>query len=79
MDPFAKYRVPENPHVARIRLITAVVDSNQRPERPASGSDAYTRFGMTDGIWGHISECWTADPALRPTVSCLLQRLETVM
>lgn len=78
MGPYAKYKGPGSPHVAQIRLITAVVDNNQLPERPAPESDAYTRFGMTDNIWGRISDCWAVDPALRPTASGLLQHLTTI-
>lgn len=78
MGPFAEY-YRGAPHIAQTRLITAVVDNNERPERPAPASDAYARFGLTDGIWRQINGCWAADPTCRPTASALLQHLATVM
>lgn len=44
-----------------------------RPEKPPTGSEAYTRFDLTNSLWDLISLCWAANPASRPDVSGILQ------
>ena len=43
------------------------------PDRPGDDSSCHR---MTDDWWAICSECWARDPLLRPSVSCLLGRME---
>ncbi|KAJ3537427.1 hypothetical protein NMY22_g5594 [Coprinellus aureogranulatus] len=74
-QPFAEY-VGDRTHRAQYRLISAVVDRNERPQKPAGGSDSFIRFGLTEGIWGAIASCWHGDSASRPSVADLLFGME---
>ncbi|KAJ3513685.1 hypothetical protein NMY22_g14967 [Coprinellus aureogranulatus] len=70
-NPFAKH-FGGLVHMAQYRLISAVVHQNERPRKPAAGSAAYTRYGLTDKIWCMVHRCWARDPATRPSVTDIL-------
>ena len=51
-----------------IAAVMAVL-RGERPKRPESG-------WFTDGIWNILEHCWKPESGDRPSVSCVLQRLE---
>lgn len=75
ISPFAPTYAGYPPHMAQIKLITAVVNHGERPKRPVVGSHVCARFVMTDQIWVVIEECLAANPASRPSAAGLLDRL----
>ncbi|TEB25495.1 hypothetical protein FA13DRAFT_1738221 [Coprinellus micaceus] len=71
--PFlAKYRGYPT-HMAQFQLIRDVVGGAELPERPAM--EACARSGLTDEIWGLLTECWSTEPSLRPSVYDVLARV----
>ncbi|TEB25484.1 kinase-like protein [Coprinellus micaceus] len=68
-EPFQKYTgLSGNLAIAQVKLITAVVDRHERPER----------FAGAENIWNTLEACWAPDPASRPSASDLLRRLTSV-
>ncbi|KAG6910117.1 hypothetical protein DXG01_013171 [Tephrocybe rancida] len=69
--PFAK--------IARDITIMYKVLRGQRPSRPAAESLSWSVWGLTEGIWQLMEECWSADPANRPTIDMIIEELEIAL
>ena len=46
-----------------------------RPERPRDAGGVE----LTDGMWGLLCRCWSANPASRPTMKKVVQGLQTLL
>ncbi|KAG6808400.1 hypothetical protein H0H92_004276 [Tricholoma furcatifolium] len=68
--PFANFAAP---------LVIMKVMDGQRPKRPSNSNPSWNAWGLTDHIWTLIVMCWDADPAKRPTIEMVIQRLEQVL
>jgi hypothetical protein len=55
--------------------ISIQVVNGQRPTRPASED---CRYGMTDDIWQLIEDAWSQNPADRPSMLKLEERLRSI-
>ncbi|TFK28396.1 kinase-like protein [Coprinopsis marcescibilis] len=65
-------RVPFYEHTRDETVIIKVMDGLQ-PSKPTPQDDAYTKFGLTEAIWGLITECWQRDPSMRPDAAEIVQ------
>ena len=72
--PFPVVRAQRSPGSAIVTLFDAVLDRNERLAKPAEGSTAYTRYGMTDEIWKMSEDCSVPDPSKRPSARDILKR-----
>ncbi|TFK27177.1 kinase-like protein [Coprinopsis marcescibilis] len=44
-----------------------------KPSKPTPQDDAYKQFGLTEAIWGLITECWHENPAMRPDAADIVR------
>ena len=59
--------------MAQVELITAIVDSNIRPQKPNLGSHAQAYSPLTEEVRAKIEECWAPIPATRPSTAEFLR------
>ena len=50
--------------------IMQVIISGERPSKPEDAD----QIGMTDVVWGLVTECWREDRTKRPNISNILKR-----
>ncbi|KAG6915879.1 hypothetical protein DXG01_009456 [Tephrocybe rancida] len=54
--------------------VMVAVKAGSRPMRPCMSSSPWTNWGLTDGVWLCMEECWKETPSDRPTASAVAQR-----
>jgi hypothetical protein len=54
--------------MAMARITNPILIDQRRPAKPTTGDIAFTRYGLTDGIWATMVTCWDSNPHLRPDV-----------
>lgn len=47
-----------------------------RPSHPSPHE--CSRYGLTDEIWDIMMECWKTDPAMRPSATTIISRLNSL-
>jgi serine/threonine protein kinase len=57
------------PEIAAIMKVM----NGERPDRPSAEPF------MSDALWACVNECWTQDPAMRPTAEAVMQRMEQLL
>ncbi|KAF8054329.1 kinase-like domain-containing protein, partial [Lyophyllum atratum] len=62
-------------NVPRDATIIFKVKSGTRPARPVDSSPCWREWGLTQGIWALMEDCWREDPSERPSVDQVIQRL----
>ncbi|KAG6907580.1 hypothetical protein DXG01_008337 [Tephrocybe rancida] len=65
--PFSNLRYNE--------MVILRVRSGVRPVRPEASSQSWTAFGLTNGIWTCMEECWEEEPSKRPPTAAIVRRL----
>ncbi|KAG6824283.1 hypothetical protein H0H92_007345 [Tricholoma furcatifolium] len=63
-------------HLFRDATIVNRVLAGERPARPANPSLSWSAWGLTEDIWKLMETCWNSDPAQRPNVSVVIERLK---
>ncbi|KXN82740.1 Ephrin type-A receptor 2 [Leucoagaricus sp. SymC.cos] len=62
--------------VFRDQTVILKINRGERPSRP--DREVFLKSGMTEGIWQLMQDCWSTEPANRPTASEILNRLNTI-
>ena len=52
-------------------MIVVEIAKGSRPKKPENAAN----LGITDGLWGIIERCWSADKNARPTLETILSFL----
>lgn len=55
-----------------------VVNLDIRPARPVEGSQSWSTWGLTDGIWSLMADFWKKIHSERPTMEQVSQRLSNL-
>ncbi|KAF9646874.1 kinase-like protein [Thelephora ganbajun] len=55
-----------------VHLVSGKVINGERPGRPLGAEGAW----FTDGLWGMLEQCWSAQPKSRPAIKAILEHLE---
>ncbi|KAG6808046.1 hypothetical protein H0H92_005591 [Tricholoma furcatifolium] len=63
-------------HISRDTTIVHKVLGGERPRRPPNSSPSWSAWGLTEDIWELMETCWNPDPAQRPNVSVVVERLQ---
>ncbi|KAG6809136.1 hypothetical protein H0H92_001438 [Tricholoma furcatifolium] len=63
-------------HISRDTTIVHKVLGGERPRRPPNSSLSWSAWGLTGDIWKLMETCWNPDPAQRPNVSVVIERLK---
>ncbi|KAG6909004.1 hypothetical protein DXG01_002390 [Tephrocybe rancida] len=56
--------------------VTLMILRGDLPSRPAAEDKAWTRRGLTNGLWDLLTECWRTQPSERPDISAIKSRLD---
>ncbi|KAG6916088.1 hypothetical protein DXG01_008517 [Tephrocybe rancida] len=52
---------------------------DERPSRPATTSLSWGVWGLTEGVWSSMKNCWSGDPAKRPAIDKVIEELEKAL
>ena len=52
-------------------LVILSITNGERPQKP----EAAESLGFTDGLWGVVTQCWSAEASARPDVRTMLPYL----
>lgn len=47
----------------------------EKPSDPRSTNPPQHSWGLTDSIWSMMTECWSSDPAKRPSIDDVIAQL----
>ena len=63
-------------HCARTPEVLIYAARGGRPLRPPGpNAEEIVKRGLDDSLWQLLTECWAHDPAFRPTIQEVLERL----
>ncbi|KAG6919159.1 hypothetical protein DXG01_008966 [Tephrocybe rancida] len=62
-------------HLSKDALVMLNIKAGAKPSRPSDSGPSWTQWGLTQEIWLLMLDCWNTDPANRPTIESVKERL----
>ncbi|KAG6905269.1 hypothetical protein DXG01_003773, partial [Tephrocybe rancida] len=64
---------------AELTQETTIIYEVLRDERPSRPPATSLSWGLTEGVWSSMKDCWSGDPAKRPAIDKVIEELQKAL